>query len=92
MDQCKVLLVNEYLNIQSLPYEVLTTLKKLQPPIGCIEGTSLAAQVLSAFSRIPAKTIDKTYWLVKQAEWYPSRHGFPFLGGGGAHGGSPYLI
>ena len=87
MDQCKVLLVNEYLNMASLPYEVLTALKKFQPPIGHIEGTSLAAQVLSGFSCIPANTIEKTYWLVKQAEWCPSRHGVPFLGGGGAHRG-----
>ena len=87
MDQCKVLLVNEYLNVASLPHEVLTTLKKLRPPIGSIVGASLAAQVLSGFWRIPANTIEKTYWLVKQAEYCPSRHGVPFLGGGGAHRG-----
>lgn len=81
MDQSKVLIVNAYLILASLPYEVLTALKKLRPPIGRIGSTTLAAQVLSGFLCIPASTIEKTYWLVKQAKWHPSRHRAPFLGG-----------
>ena len=72
-NQSKVILVNAYLNLASLPYQELVQLQTLRPPVGKTKGTTLAAQALSGLTGIPANTIEKTYYLVKAAYWFPSR-------------------
>ena len=87
-DQSKVILVNAYLSLEGLPYDVLLKFQKLRPPKGSTTGTTLAAQVLSGLVGIPAQTIRRTYYMVKSADWCPSRPRVLFL----CHQAGPILL